>query len=139
MYETDMGIKDEVRDAWDGVLSPLFDEFAAEVIVEVLDSENTVVDELYGEEEEEKVYMEPVTIKARVKIEKDRVVLPGGETKDIDGRVTFKTEDLQAKGVKLDFGTVVRFRDEKYTVIHIQESSELGEDFLLTRVFLEGE
>ena len=134
-----MGIKDEVRDAWDGVLSPLFDEFAAEVTVEVLDAENTVVDELYGEEEEEKVYRDPIPLKARVKIEKDRVVLPGGETKDIDGRATFKTEDLNAQAVELDFGTVFRFKGEKYTVIHIQESSGVGEDFLLTRVLLKEE
>ena len=90
-------------------------------------------------EEEEKVYREPVTLKARVKIEKDRVVLPGGETKDVDGKVTFKTEDLIAQNVELDFGTLIRFKEQKYVVIHIQESSEVGEEFLLTRVFLKGE
>ena len=55
-----MGIKDEVKDAWDGVLSPLFDEFAAEVSVEILDTEATVVDDLYEEEEVTSVITDPL-------------------------------------------------------------------------------
>ena len=131
-----MGIKDEVRDAWDGVLSPLFDEFAAEVSVEVLDTEATAVDDLYDEEEEEKIYKDPVTLTARIKIEKDRVVLPGGETVDIDGRAVFKTEDIEEKEIELDFGTLIGFKGGKYTVIHIGESSQVGDEHLLTRVVL---
>lgn len=134
-----MGIRDEVMDAWDNTLSPLFDEFAAEVSVEVLDKDATVTDDLYDEETDGKVYKEPVVIKGRVKIGKDRLVLPGGESVDIDGRVTFKTEDLDAGAVDMDFGVRITFKGIPYIVIHIQETSEVGEEFLLTRVFLREE
>lgn len=133
-----MGIKDEVKDAWSGVLSPLFDEFAADVSIEMLDKDETVTDDLYDEPVSTKNYKPPVIIKGRAKIEKDRLVLPSGEFKDIDGRITFKTEDLQAKGVQLDFGTRINFKERNYIVIHIEETSEIGEEFLLTKVFLQG-
>jgi len=133
-----MGIKDEVMDAWSDVLSPLFDEFAADVSVEMLDESSTVTDDLYDEPVQTKNYKPPVTIKGRVKIEKDRLVLPSGESKDIDGRITFKTEDLRANGIQLDFGTRINFKGKNYIVIHIEETSEVGDEFLLTRVFLQG-
>jgi len=126
-------------DAWDNTLSPLFDEFAADVSVEVLDKDATVTDDLYDEETDEKVYKEPVVLKGRAKIGKDRLVLPGGESMDIDGRVTFKTEDLLAGGIDMDFGIRITFKGIPYIVIHFQETSEVGEDFLLTRVFLQEE
>lgn len=133
-----MGVRDGIKDAWDDVLSPLFDEFASDVSIEVLDKDTTVVDDLYDEAVETKRYLPPVAMKARVKIEKDRLVLPGGELKDIDGKATFKTEDLKAAGINLDFGTRVNFKGKGYTVVHIEETSSLGDEFLLTRVFLEG-
>jgi hypothetical protein len=133
-----MGVKDGIKDAWDDVLSPLFDEFASDVSIEVLDKDTTVTDDLYDEPVETKRYFPPVVIKGRVKIEKDRLVLPGGEFKDIDGKATFKTEDLRAAGINLDFGTRIGFRGRSYKVVHIEETSSLGDEFLLTRVFLEG-
>ncbi len=133
-----MGIKDEIMDAWSDVLSPLFAEFAADVEIEMLDESGTITDELYDEPVQTKNYKPPVTIKGRVKIEKDRLVLPSGESKDIDGRITFRTEELKANGVQLDFGTRISFKGKSYIVIHIEEASEVGEEFLLTRVFLQG-
>lgn len=132
-----MGIKGEVMDAWTNTLSPLFTELSADVQVETLDEGQTVVDDLYDEPVETKSFKDPVTVKARVKIEKDRLVLPGGESKDVDGRMTFKTEELEEKGIDLDFGTRVTFADRKYVVIHIERTSQVEEEFLLTRVYLE--
>jgi hypothetical protein len=132
-----MGIRDGIRHAWDDVLSPLFDEFATEVSVEVLDKETTVADALYDEAVETKKYLPPVALKARIKIAKERLVLPGGELKDIDGKATFKTGDLKAAGVNLDFGTRIGFKGKSYKVVHIEETSSVGDEFLLTKVFLE--
>ena len=133
-----MGIKDEVMDTWSDVLSPLFAEFAADVSVEMLDERGTVTDDLYDEPIQTKNYKPPVVIKGRVKIEKDRLVLPSGESKDIDGRITFRTEELKANGIQLDFGARISFKGKNYIVIHIEETSEVGAEFLLTRVFLQG-
>lgn len=133
-----MGLRDEVKTAWDDVMSPLFDEFAADVAIEVLDTENTVRDDLYDESVQTKKYKDPVIIKGRAKIGKDRLVLSSGESKDIDGRITFKTEDLKVNGIQMDFGTRINFKDKNYIVIHIEERSGIGEEFLLTRVFLQG-
>lgn len=132
-----MGVRDGIKDAWDDVLSPLFDEFASDVSIEALDKDTTVVDDLYDEAVDTKRYLPPLVIKGRVKIEKDRLVLPGGEFKDIDGRATFKTEDLKENGIEMDFGARIGFKGKNYSVVHIEETSSLGDEFLLTRVFLE--
>ena len=133
-----MGVKDGIKDAWDDVLSPLFDEFASDVSIEALDKDTTVTDDLYDEAVETKRYLPPVTLKARVRIEKDRLVLPGGELRDVDGKATFKTGDLKTNGIEMDFGTRIGFKGRSYKVVHIEETSSLGDEFLLTRVFLEG-
>lgn len=133
-----MGIRDGIRHAWDDVLSPLFDEFATEVSVETLDKDTTATDELYDEAVETKEYLPPVALKARIKIAKERLVLPGGEFKDIDGKATFKTGDLKANGIQVDFGTRIGFKGKGYKVVHIEETSSVGDEFLLTKVFLEG-
>jgi len=131
-----MGIRDGIKDAWDDVLSPLFDEFASDVSIEVLDRNTTVKDDLYDEAVEAKRYLPPVVIKGRVKIAKERLVLPGGEFKDIDGKATFKTEDLDANGIQMDFTTRIGFKGRSYSVVHIEETSGVGDEFLLTKVFL---
>jgi len=133
-----MGLKDEVKTAWDDVMSPLFDEFAADVSIETLDTENTIKDDLYDEVVQTKKYKEPLIIKGRAKIEKDRLVLSSGESKDIDGRITFKTEDLKANNIQMDFGTKINFQGKNYVVVHIEERSGIGEEFLLTRIYLQG-
>ncbi|MDI6792592.1 MAG: pectinesterase family protein [bacterium] len=89
------------------------------------------------DESVETQYQPPVTIKGRAKIEKDRLVLPGGESLDVDGRVTFRTEELRAKGVQLDFGARIGVDGGSYLVIRIERTSEVGDEFLLTRVFLQ--
>ena len=131
-----MGIRDGIKDAWEDVLSPLFDEFAADVLIEVLDKDTTVKDDLYNEPVEGKMYLPAIDIKARVKIVKERLVLPGGEFKDIDGKATFKTEDLKANGIQMGFTTRITFKGKSYSVFHIEETSGVGDEFLLTRVFL---
>ena len=131
-----MGIRDGIKDAWDDVLSPLFDEFASDVSIEVLDRNTTVKDDLYDEAVETKRYLPPVVIKGRVKIAKERLVLPGGEFKDIDGKATFKTEDLKANRIQMDFTTRIDFKGKSYSVVHIEETSGVGDEFLLTKVFL---
>ena len=131
-----MGIRDGIKDAWDDVLSPLFDEFASDVWVEVLDRDTTVKDDLYDEAVEAKRYLPPIVVNGRVKIAKERLVLPGGEFKDIDGKATFKTEDLKANGIQMDFTTRITFKGKSYSVVHIEETSGVGDEFLLTRVFL---
>lgn len=131
-----MGIRDGIKDAWDDVLSPLFDEFASDVSIDVLDKDSTVKDDLYDEAAETKRYLSPVAVKGRVKIAKERLVLPGGEMKDIEGKATFKTEDLKANGIEMDFGTRIGFKGKSYGVVHIEETSGVGDEFLLTRVFL---
>ena len=132
-----MGIKGEVMDAWTNTLSPLFAELSAEVLVETLSESQTAVDDLYDEPIETKDYSEPVAVKARVKIEKDRLVLPSGESKDVDGRVTFRTEELLEKGIELDFGTRLTFAGQRYVVIHIERTSQVEEEFLLTKAYVE--
>ena len=133
-----MGIRDGIKDAWEDVLSPLFDEFASDVSIEMLDKDTTVKDDLYDEPVEGKRYLPAIALKARVKIEKERFVLPGGEVIDTDGRATFKTEDLRANGIRLDFSTRVNFKGSVYSIAHIKETSSIGDEFLLTMVFLKG-
>ena len=62
-----MGLRDGVKAAWRGALSPLFEEFAGEVQVEGLDRSAPAVDPLYDEPTGEKQYLPPVTLKARWK------------------------------------------------------------------------
>jgi hypothetical protein len=131
-----MGIRDGIKDAWDDVLSPLFDEFASDVSIEVLNKDTTVKDDLYDEAAEAKRYLPPLVVKGRVKIAKERLVLPGGELKDIEGKAMFKTEDLKANGIDVDFSTRITFKGKSYSVVHIEETSGVGDEYLLMKVFL---
>ena len=131
-----MGLKAEVDKAWEGVLSPLFAEFSAEVGVERLDTVSTATDPVYGDATPAKVYLPPVLVKARVKLVRERVVLPGGEDQEIDGRAVFRTDELSAQGLTLDFGTRVRVRNEAFTVVRVEASAGVGDRSLLTKVHL---
>lgn len=131
-----MGLKSEVGRAWDEVLSPIFEEFSAEVAVETLDSGATARDPVYGEAAQPKTYRPPVPVKARVKLARERVVLPGGESQEIDGRAVFRADELRASGLRLDFGTRVTFQGEAFTVARLEETAAVGERRLLTRVEL---
>ena len=68
-----MGLKETILEVWENVVSPMFAELGAEVDVEALDPV-TAVDPLYGEAVAQKEYTEPVVLKARAEIEKDRLV-----------------------------------------------------------------
>ncbi|RJP21183.1 MAG: hypothetical protein C4529_07940 [Deltaproteobacteria bacterium] len=129
-----MGIKDEVNKAWDNVLSPFFEELSTEVLVQSVDAASTQTDPLYDEPSSKKVFTDPVPVRARVKLEKERLVLGGGEAVEIDGRVTVRTDELEAKGLALDVGARVTFQGERYTVVHREARAEVAEKFLLTRV-----
>jgi len=129
-----MGLRQGVKSAWDEALSPLFEEFSAEVLVESVDTTATAVDPLYGEPVAEKQFTDPVPVRARIKIERERLVLPGGEDIEIDGKVTVRSDELSAKGIALEIGSRITFQGERYTVIHKEARAELGEEFLLTRV-----
>ena len=130
------GLKEGVKAAWDGALSPLFEEFSAEVQVEVLDPGAAAIDPLYGEPVAEKQYLPPVTVKARVRMEHERLVKPGGEEVDTDGRVTMRTKELEAAGVAPDFSSLVTVSGRKYAIAHIETAAQVGEEFLLTKVWL---
>lgn len=129
-----MGIKDEVNKAWDNVLSPFFEELSTEVLVQSVDTASTQTDPLYDEPSSTKVFTDPVPVRARVKLEKERLVLGGGEAVEIDGRVTVRTDELEAKGLALDVGARVTFQGERFTVVHREARAEVAEKFLLTRV-----
>ncbi len=129
-----MGIKEEVNKAWDNVLSPFFEELSAEVLVQSVDAASTPADPLYDEPSSTKVFTDPVPVRARVKLEKERLVLGGGEAVEIDGRVTVRTDELEAKGLALDVGARVTFQGERYTVVQREARAEVAERFLLTRV-----
>lgn len=131
-------LRDEIMDAWDDVLSPLFDELSTDVSVELFDKGVTTTDDLYDEAADEKVYMSPVTINGRVKIEKERLTMPGGGYLDVDGRMTFKTKDLTLNALDLDFSTRIGFSGSNYSVVHIERSSQVAGEFLLTRIFIKG-
>ena len=131
-----MGLKQEVNKAWDQVLSPFFEEFSAEILVESVDESATSVDPLYGEPVAQKVFTTPVAIFARVRIEKERVVLPGGEQIDIDGRLTVRSDELGAKGVSMEVGSRVTANGERFTVRRTQGRAQVGERSLLIRVLL---
>jgi hypothetical protein len=129
-----MGIKEEVNKAWDNVLSPFFEELSTEVLAQSVDAASTEKDPLYDEPSSAKVFTDPVPVRARVKLEKERLVLGGGEAVEIDGRVTVRTDELEAKGLALDVGARVTFQGERYTVVHREARAEVAEKFLLTRV-----
>jgi hypothetical protein len=131
-----MGLKDGVKAAWRGALSPLFGEFAGEVSVECIDRSVPGIDPVYGEPTGEKQYLPPVTLKARWKLERERLVLPGGEEIDVEGRVTFRTEDLEAAGVALDFASLVTVEGRRLAVAHIERRAQVGEEHLLTKVWV---
>jgi len=130
-----MGLKETILEVWENVVSPMFAELGAEVDVEVFEPA-TAVDPLYGEARAQKEYAEPVILKARAKIEKDRLVTPGGESIDVDGRITFRTQELEEKGVALDFGSLVSLGGQKYTVVHIEKAAQVGDQFLLIKVWV---
>ena len=131
-----MGLKQGVKAAWDGALSPLFGEFSGEVLVEVLDRSTPAVDPLYDEPVASKEYLEPVALKARVKLEKERLARPGGEEIDVDGRLTLRAEDLATAEIELDFSVRITVKGTRYAVAHIETAGQLGEEHLLTKVWL---
>ena len=130
-----MGLKETILEVWENVVSPMFAELGAEVDVEVLSPAN-LLDPLYGEARMEKNYSAPVVLKARAEIEKDRLVTPGGESIDVDGRITFRTQELEEKGVVLDFGSLVSLGGEKYSVVHMEKTAQVGDQFLLVKVWV---
>jgi hypothetical protein len=134
-----VGIRDEVNKAWDNILSPIFGELSAEILVQSVDVLSTEADPLYDEPVAAKAFTDPVPVRARVKFEKERLVLPGGEAVEIDGRVTVRTDEVEAKGLALDVGTRVIFQGERYTVVHREARAEVAERFLLTRVAVKKE
>jgi hypothetical protein len=129
-----MGIKQEVNRAWDNILSPFFEELSTEVLVQAVDTASTQADPLYDEPVSEKAFTDPVAVRARVKLEKERLVLPGGEALEIDGRVTVRTDEVEGKGLVLDVGARITFQGERYTVVNREARAEVAERFLLTRV-----
>ena len=134
-----MGLREEVHNAWDNVLSPLFEELSTEVLVQSVDVASTQTDPLYDEPVSTTVFTDPVPVRARVKLEKERLVLPGGEAVEIDGRVTVRTDELEAKGLALEVGARVTVQSERYTVVHREARAEVAEKFLLTRVAVQKE
>ena len=131
-----MGLKEGVRAAWRGALSPLFGEFAGEVAVECLDRSAPEVDPVYDEPIGEKQYFPPVPLKARWKLERERLVLPGGEEIDVEGRVTLRTEDIEAAGIEIDFASLVTAEGRKLAVAHVERRAQVGGEHLLTKVWL---
>ena len=131
-----MGVREGVLAAWQGALSPLFGEFAGEAQVEVLDRSAAEVDPVYGEPTAQKRYLPAVPLKARWKLARERLALPGGEEIDVDGRVTFRTEDIVEAGVELDFSTLVTVEGRRLAVAHIERRAQVGAEHLLTKVWL---
>jgi hypothetical protein len=129
-----MGIREEVEKAWDNVLSPLFGEFSTEVMVQTADVPGTPADPLYGEPAGGKAFTDPVPLRARIKLEKERLVLPGGEAFEIDGRVTVRKDELLAKGLSLEIGSRIVFQGGRFIAIHREERAQVGDRYLLVRV-----
>jgi len=127
-------IRDTILDAWDTVASPMFGELGEDTDIEVL--AETSVDPLYGEAATTKEYADPVSLKARVKIEKDRLTTPGGEEIDVDGRITFRTDELEEKSIVIDFGSLVTVSGQKYTVVHMEKAAQVGDRYLLTKIWV---
>jgi hypothetical protein len=131
-----MGLKQGVKAAWRGALSPLFEEFAGEVGVECLDRSAPELDPVYDEPVGEKRYMPSVMFKARWRLERERLVLPGGEEIDVAGRATLRTEDLAVAGIQLDFASLVTVEGRKLAIAHIEGAAQVGGEHLLTKVWL---
>ncbi len=131
-----MGLKQGVKAAWRGALSPLFEEFAGEVWVECLDRSTPELDPVYDELTSAKQYLPPVTLKARWKLERERLVLPGGEEIDVAGRATLRTEDLAAAGIEFDFASLVTVEGRKLAIAHVEGAAQVGGEHLLTKVWL---
>jgi len=131
-----MGLKEGVKAAWDAALSPLFAEFASPVQIECLDRSAAQVDPVYGESTNAKEYLPAVTLPARWRLARERMTLPGGEEIDVDGRVTLRTEDLDAAGIELDFAAVVTVEGRRLAVAHIERRAQVGDEHLLTKVWL---
>ena len=131
-----MGLKEGVQAAWQGALSPLFAEFAGEVLIECLDRSAAQIDPVYGESTGAKEYLPAVALPARWKLARERMTLPGGEEIDVDGRVTLRTEDLAAAGIELDFATLVTVEGRRLVVAHIERRAQVGADHFLTKAWL---
>jgi hypothetical protein len=131
-----MGLKQGVEAAWRGALSPLFEEFAGEIGVECLDRSASELDPVYDEPTSAKQYLPPVTLKARWKLERERLVLPGGEEIDVAGRATLRTEDFAAADIELDFAALVTVEGRKLAIAHIEGAAQVGGEHLLTKVWL---
>jgi hypothetical protein len=131
-----MGLTDGVKAAWRGALSPLFEEFSGEVQVERLDRSAPAVDPVYDEPTGEKQYLPAVPLRARWKLERERLVLPGGEEIDVDGRSTLRTEDLEAAGVALDFACLMTVEGRRLAVAHIERRAQVGAEHLFVKVWL---
>ncbi len=131
-----MGLKEGVKAAWRGALSPLFEEFAGEIGIECLDRSAPELDPVYDEPTSAKQYLPPLTLKARWKLERERLVLPGGEEIDVAGRATLRTEDLAAAGIEFDFASLVTVEGRKLAIAHIEGAAQVGGEHLLTKVWL---
>jgi len=131
-----MGLKEGVKAAWRGALSPLFEEFAGEVGIESLDRSVPEQDPVYDEPVGEKQYLPAVMFKARWKLERERLVLPGGEEIDVAGRATLRTEDLATAGIELDFASLVTVEGRKLAIAHVEGAAQVGGERLLTKVWL---
>ena len=131
-----MRLKEGVKAAWRGALSPLFEEFSGEVGVECLDRSAPEVDPVYDEPTGEKRYLPPAMFRARWKLERERLVLSGGEEIDVAGRVTLRAEDLATAGVEIDFASLVTVEGRKLAIAHIEGAAQVGGKHLLTKVWL---
>ena len=134
-----MGLLQEVRRAWDGILSPMFGEFATEVLVQDVDVPGTAKDPVYDEAEGAKVFTAPVAVLARVRLGKSRQALDAGEAEDADGTLTARTDELSSKGVSLDPGARILFGGQRFVVVRREARAQVGEDFLLIRATLRRE
>lgn len=134
-----MGLLQEVRRVWDSALSPMFSDFAAEVLVQDVDVPGTVKDPVYGEAEGAKAFTAPVAVRARVRLGKARAALDAGEAEESDGTVTVRADELAAKGVALEPGARILFEGQRFVVVRRESRAQVGEDFLLIRVSIRRE
>lgn len=134
-----MGIRQETERAWENVLSPMFEEFSTEVMINEVDTAATEKDPLYDEPAATRVYTTPIAVRARVKLKQERLTLVGGEEIETDGRVTIRTDELQEKGLALPLGSRIEFGGERFVVVQKETRAEVGDAFLLTRVMVKRE
>jgi len=134
-----MSLKAEVDKAWTNVISPLFEEFSTEILVQSVDVGATDVDPVYDEPVSTKVFTDPVAIRARIKLAKEQMVLPGGEFIEIDGKVTVRSSELESNGIDLEIGARITFQNARYTVVHRAARAEVADNFLLTKVAIQKE